>query len=61
LQSLHAQSDKSKMFLHVQNIQTLKVDNLYFFQMFFFSTCAPFFLKNGEVFNIDEGPKDLNK
>jgi hypothetical protein len=25
-----------------------------FFQMFFFPTCAPFFLKNGEVFNIDD-------
>ncbi len=27
---------KSKMFLHVQSTQTLKVDNLYFFKCFFF-------------------------
>jgi hypothetical protein len=45
---------KSKMFLHIQSIQTLKVDSLCFFQMFFFSTkCAPFLLKIGKYFNID--------
>jgi hypothetical protein len=45
---------RKKMFLHVQSIQTLRVDYLYFFQTSFFSTkCAPFFLKIREDFNID--------
>jgi hypothetical protein len=44
-----------KMFLHVQSTQTSRMDNLYFFQMSFFSTkCAPFLLKIGEDFNIDD-------
>ncbi len=43
------------MFLHVQNTQTLRMDNHCFFQMPFFSTkCAPFLLKVGEDFNIDD-------
>ncbi len=34
------------MFLYAENTQTLKIDNLCFFQMSFFSTkCAPLFLK----------------
>jgi hypothetical protein len=34
------------MFLHVQSIQTLRMDNPYFFQKLIFSTkCAPFLLK----------------
>jgi hypothetical protein len=46
---------KSKKFLYVQSIQTSKVDNPCFFQMSFFSTkCAPFLLKIGEDFNIDD-------
>jgi hypothetical protein len=45
---------KSNLFLHVQNTQTSRVDNPYFFQMFFLSTkCAPFFLKFGKELNID--------
>jgi hypothetical protein len=41
--------------LLVQNIQTLKVDNLCFFQKSFFSIkCAPFHLKIEEIFNIDD-------
>jgi hypothetical protein len=44
----------SKMFLYVQSTQTLKMNKFYFFQMSFFSTkCAPFLLKIGEDFNID--------
>jgi hypothetical protein len=43
------------MILHVQNTQISKVNNPHFFQMFFFPTkCAPFFLKIGEYFNIDD-------
>jgi len=43
------------MFLHVQNIQTLKVDNPFFFGNIFFKTkCAPFLLETGEHFNIDD-------
>jgi len=44
------------MFLHVQNNQTLRVDSPYFFQMSFFLPikCAPFFLKIGEDFNIND-------
>ncbi len=54
LQSLHAWH-KSKIFLHVQNTQTSRVDSFYFFQMSFFSTkCAPFFFLIGENFNIDD-------
>jgi hypothetical protein len=47
-------SYKLKMFLHVQSIQTLKMDNPYFFQMPFFSTkCALILLKIENDFNID--------
>jgi hypothetical protein len=43
------------MFLHVQNIQTSRVDNPKNFQMsFFYTKCAPFFLKIEEDFNIDD-------
>jgi hypothetical protein len=43
------------MFLHAQSTQTLRVDNPCFFQMSFFSTkCAPFLLKIGEDFSIDD-------
>jgi hypothetical protein len=43
------------MFLYVQSTQTSRMDNPYFFQMSFFSTkCAPFHLKIGEDFNIDD-------
>jgi hypothetical protein len=46
---------KSKMFLHVQISQTLRIDNPCFFQMSFFSTkCASFLLKIEENFNIDD-------
>jgi hypothetical protein len=46
---------KSKTYLHVQNIQTLRMDNPCFFQTSFFSTkCAPFILKIREDFNIDD-------
>jgi hypothetical protein len=46
---------KSKMFLHVQIIQTSRVDNIYFFQTSFFSTkCEPFFFLIGEDFNIND-------
>jgi hypothetical protein len=46
---------KSKTFLHVQSIQTLRVDNPFLKKMFMFSTkCAPFLLKFGEEFNIDD-------
>jgi hypothetical protein len=46
---------KSKMFLRVQSIQTLRVDNLHFFQIsFFYIKCAPFILKIKEDFNIDD-------
>jgi hypothetical protein len=38
-----------------QIIQTSRMDNPYFFQMFFFPTkCAPFLLKIGEDFNIND-------
>jgi hypothetical protein len=41
--------------LYLQSTQTLRMDNPYFFQMSFFSTkCAPFLLKIGEDFNIDD-------
>jgi hypothetical protein len=43
------------MFLHVQSIQTLKVDNPYFFKTYSFPTkCATFLLKIGEDFNIHD-------
>jgi len=46
---------KSKMFLHVQSTQTLKVNNFCFFQTSFFPTkCAPYLLKLGKNFNIDD-------
>jgi hypothetical protein len=46
---------KSKMFLHVQNIETLIMDIPYFSQTSFFSTkCTPFLLKIGKDFNIDD-------
>jgi hypothetical protein len=42
------------MFLHVQNTQTLKMDNPYFIETSFFPTkCAPFLLKIGDDFNSD--------
>jgi hypothetical protein len=42
------------MFLHVQSIQTSKVDNPCFFQTFFLKTkCVPFLFKIGHDFNID--------
>jgi hypothetical protein len=44
----------SKMFSHVQSTQTSRVDNACFFQMSFFTKCAPFLLKIGEDFNIDD-------
>jgi len=41
------------MFLHVENIQTLKMDSPYFFQMFFFFTkCAPFLLKLERILTL---------
>ncbi len=44
-----------EMFLHVQSIQTSRVDKPCFFQMFFFLTIfAPFFMKIREDFNIDD-------
>jgi hypothetical protein len=46
---------KSKMFLHVQNTQTLRMDNLCYFQTSFFSIkYVPFLLKIGQDFNIDD-------
>jgi hypothetical protein len=43
------------MFLHIQSIQTLRMDNPFFIQMsFFLPKYAPFLLKFGEDFNIDE-------
>jgi hypothetical protein len=46
---------KSKMFLHVQNTQTLRVNNFYLFLDVFFSTkCPSFLLKIEEDFNIDD-------
>jgi hypothetical protein len=43
------------MFLHVWSTQSSKVDGLYFFlTSFFFTKCAPFLLKIGEDFNIDD-------
>jgi hypothetical protein len=44
-----------KCCLHVQSIQTSKLNNFYFFQTFFFSNkCGPFLLKIGKDFNIDD-------
>jgi hypothetical protein len=46
---------KSKMFLHVQNTQTSKMDSAYFFQTFFSLTkSATFFLKTKKDFNIND-------
>jgi hypothetical protein len=42
------------MFLHVQSTQTLKVAVLFFQTSFFSTKCAPFILKIGEDFNIDD-------
>ncbi len=44
------------MFLHVQNIQTSRVDNLCFFQTSFFliPNVQHFFKKIKEDFNIDD-------
>ncbi len=40
------------MFLHVQSIQTLKID--FFFQVpFFYIKCTPFLMKIKEDSNID--------
>jgi len=45
----------SKMFLRVQSDQISRVDNPYIFQVsFFLIKCAPFLLKIGEDFNIDD-------
>jgi len=45
---------KSKVLLHVQNTQTFKMDNFYFFQTsFFLIKRAPFLFKIGDDFNID--------
>jgi hypothetical protein len=38
------------MFLHVQNIQTLRVDSLYFFKHL--TKCAPFLLKIEEILTL---------
>jgi hypothetical protein len=47
--------DTNQFFLHVQSIQTLKVDYLCFCQIVFLTTkCAPLLLKIGEDFNIDD-------
>jgi hypothetical protein len=55
LQNLHVQNLTHQTFLHVQNTQTLKMDNPCFCQMCFFTTkCAPLLLKIGEDFNIDD-------
>jgi hypothetical protein len=41
------------MLLHVQSTQTLRLDNLcFFFNILFFTICAPFLLKIEEDFNI---------
>jgi hypothetical protein len=51
------------MFLHVQSTQTLRVNSPYFLKMSFSPTkCAPFLLKIGKDFKIDDykGKKDLN-
>jgi hypothetical protein len=41
--------------MHVENTQTWRVDNPYFFQKKHFPTkCAPFLLKIREDFNIDD-------
>jgi len=46
---------KSKIFLHVQSTQTLKMGSPCFFQTSFFPTkCSPFLLKIGKDFNIDD-------
>ncbi len=46
---------KSIMLLHVQSIQTLRVNNLCFlFKCLFFTKCPPFLLKIKEDFNIDD-------
>ncbi len=43
------------MLLHVQITQTWRMDSPFFFQtLFFFTKCAPFPLKIGEDFNIDD-------
>jgi hypothetical protein len=42
------------MFLHVQSIQTLKMDSpCFFLNINFFTKCSPFLLKIEEAFNID--------
>ncbi len=47
--------DTKKKNLYVENTQTLRVDNVCFFQIFFFSTkCTPFLLKIRVDFNIDD-------
>ncbi len=40
------------MFLHVQSIQTSKVDNPIFFKRFFFTKCAPFLLKSNMILTL---------
>jgi hypothetical protein len=45
---------KTKKQLHVQRIQTSKVDNPCIFQIIFLSKCVPFPLKIEEDFDIDD-------
>jgi hypothetical protein len=40
------------MFLHVQSTQTLRVDKPCFFQTFYFTKCASFLLKIGEILKL---------
>jgi hypothetical protein len=40
--------------LHVQSIQTMRVNSHCFFQTSFSMKCAPFILKIEEDFNIDD-------
>jgi hypothetical protein len=45
---------KSKMFLHVQRTQTLRIDNPYIFQKIIWIKCAPIFFLIEKDFNIDD-------
>jgi hypothetical protein len=48
-------SHKSNMFMHVENTQTSRNDNLNVFSNDLVKTkCAPFLLKIGDGFNIDD-------
>jgi hypothetical protein len=46
--------DTNQFFLHVQNIQTSRVDNIYFFKHFFKTKFVPFLLKIKHDFNIND-------